>query len=566
MKIQLTRMLAATLLFATIREVIAQGTAFTYQGQLVSSGAPASGIYNLSFTLFTVPAGGSAAAGPVITNGVIVTNGLFTVTIDFGSGVFIGQTNWLEIGVETNGVNTFTTLAPRQQLTPTPYAIFAHTASNLLGTLPAVQLSGVVSTSILPGFQYPYVTISGGGGNSAVGFATVGGGSGNTANGGGGSTVSGGGGNTASGYSATVGGGNNNTAAGNYSTVPGGNANEAAGQYSFAAGQQAQAVNQGAFVWADSQNAPFTSTANDQFLIRAQGGVGINTNNPNGAALAVNGAMTANSITAGSFSGNGGGLTNLNAAQLTGSPAGTPPANVSLVLNMVWIVPGTFVMGDTSSDPDYQSDEGPQTVVTLTNGFWMGQHPVTQGEYLAVIGSYPSYFTGDLSRPVEVVNWFDATNFCYTLTQRERSAGRLPTGWAYRLPTEAEWEYCCRALNTSRFYFGDDPGDSASLTNYAWYSVNSGGSTQPVGKLLPNAWGLVDMVGNVFEWCQDWYGAYPGGSVTNPQGAATGSNRVLRGGSWYDGAASCRSAQRYGINPSFANYGDGFRVVLAAGQ
>ena len=183
------------------------------------------------------------------------------------------------------------------------------------------------------------------------------------------------------------------------------------------------------------------------------------------------------------------------------------------VLNMVWIVPGTFIMGAPSSDPDYRSDET-QHVVTLTNGFWMGQHPVTQGEYLAVTGTNPSYFTGDLSRPVEQVTWFNATNYCSNLTQNEQSAGRLPAGWVYRLPTESEWEYCCRALTTSRFYFGNDPGDGKSLTNYAWYSVNSGGTTQPVGELLPNAWGLVDMAGNVFQWCQDWYGAYPGGSVT----------------------------------------------------
>ena len=201
---------------------------------------------------------------------------------------------------------------------------------------------------------------------------------------------------------------------------------------------------------------------------------------------------------AGVINGNGAGLTNLSAAQLTGFSYVTPPAGGGPILNMVWIVPGTFIMGAPTSDPDYVSDET-QHVVTLTNGFWMGQHPVTQGEYLAVIGSNPSYFAGDLSRPVEQVTWLNATNYCYLLTQQEQSAGRLPAGWVYRLPTESEWEYCCRALNNSRFYFGNDAGDGNSLTNYAWYSVNnfSATTTQPVGQLLPNAWGLVDMAGNV---------------------------------------------------------------------
>ena len=122
----------------------AQTTAFTYQGQLVSSGVPLTGTYNLTFSLFNVANGGSAIAGPVTTNGVPVNNGLFTVTIDFGGSVWNGQTNWLQIGVETNGATSFTTLAPRQQVLPAPDAIFAYSASNLLGTLPAVQLSGTV--------------------------------------------------------------------------------------------------------------------------------------------------------------------------------------------------------------------------------------------------------------------------------------------------------------------------------------------------------------------------------------------------------------------------------------
>jgi formylglycine-generating enzyme required for sulfatase activity len=135
----------------------------------------------------------------------------------------------------------------------------------------------------------------------------------------------------------------------------------------------------------------------------------------------------------------------------------------------------------------------------------------------------------------------------------------------YRLPTEAEWEYCCRALTTSRFYYGNDPNYS-SLANYAWYLDNSDDTTHPVGQLLANPWGLVDMAGNVREWCQDWYGPYPGGNVTNPQGPASASSRVNRGGSFVQPAWACRSATRGYSDPSLRYVSTGFRVVLAPGQ
>jgi formylglycine-generating enzyme required for sulfatase activity len=146
----------------------------------------------------------------------------------------------------------------------------------------------------------------------------------------------------------------------------------------------------------------------------------------------------------------------------------------------VWLPAGTFTMGSPSSEQDRYSDEGPQTLVTLTRGFWMGRYEVTQGEYLAVMGSNPSWFTGDTNRPVEQVSWNDATNYCAKLTQRERAAGRLLAGWEYRLPTEAQWEYAARAGNTNRFSYGDDPGYT-ELGNYGWYSSNSGGATHGVG-------------------------------------------------------------------------------------
>jgi formylglycine-generating enzyme required for sulfatase activity len=213
----------------------------------------------------------------------------------------------------------------------------------------------------------------------------------------------------------------------------------------------------------------------------------------------------------------------------------------------------------------------------------MGKYEVTQGEYLALTGNNPSFFTTndfsgnpidpDLNRPVELVSWKDATDYCATLTQRDRVAGRISTNSVYRLPTEAEWEYACRAWTSTRFSFGDDPGYT-NLTNYAWDDDNSGRMTHPVGQKLPNPWGLYDMHGNVWEWCQDWFGLYPGGIAVDPQGPATseddGASRVIRGGIWYGWSGSaryCRSAFRYDRHPIDWNiFFIGFRVVLAPGQ
>ena len=231
----------------------------------------------------------------------------------------------------------------------------------------------------------------------------------------------------------------------------------------------------------------------------------------------------------------------------------------------VWLPAGQFTMGSPTNEVDRSGDEGPQTGVTLTRGFYMGRYEVTQGEYLSVIGSNPSYYTGDTNRPVEQVNWTEANNYCAQLTARERSAGRLPSGWAYRLPTEAEWEYASRCGSTNRFSYGDDPGYT-QLGNNAWYNANSGGAAHTVGGKLPNRWGLYDMSGNVWEWCSDWYSTYPGGNVTDPSGSVSGSHRVVRGGSWYDTAYYCRSARRLINDPSDRYNNHGFRLVLAPVQ
>ncbi len=257
-----------------------------------------------------------------------------------------------------------------------------------------------------------------------------------------------------------------------------------------------------------------------------------------------------------------------------------PPAN------MVFIPPGTFRMGSPENEVD-RGAEGPQTAVTISRGFWIGKYEVTQGDYLAVMGSNPSEFTTnygyaeDLARPVEQVSWNDAVAYCAQLTERERLAGRIGTNGVYRLPTEAEWEYACRGWTSTRFSYGDDPGYT-NLTYYAWYEGNSAQTTHPVGQKLPNPWGLYDMHGNVWEWCQDWWSqSLPGGSVVDPTGPDSAdpewldpSYRVIRGGSYmrfdfYDDPGECRSAARILRSSEDTAYGSGsfgFRVVLAPGQ
>ncbi|HYT60529.1 MAG TPA: formylglycine-generating enzyme family protein [Haliangiales bacterium] len=235
--------------------------------------------------------------------------------------------------------------------------------------------------------------------------------------------------------------------------------------------------------------------------------------------------------------------------------------------NMAFIPPSTFRLGSPTNEIGRAADEGPQTTVTITHGFWLGKYEVTQREYLAVIGSNPSGFPGDLNRPVESVSWLDATNYCAKLTEQDQSAGRIPPGSHYRLPTEAEWEYAARAGTSTRFSYGDDLAFTG-LTNYAWYAVNSGNTTHPVGQKTPNPWGLYDMEGNVLEWCLDWYGPYPGGFETDPQGPASNAIgvKVIRGGAWDGFETDCRSARRgiEGVHPFIHDFILGFRVVLAA--
>ena len=217
-----------------------------------------------------------------------------------------------------------------------------------------------------------------------------------------------------------------------------------------------------------------------------------------------------------------------------------------LQMKFCWCPPGTFTMGSPASEAGYDSDED-QVSVTISNGLWMGKYEVLQGEYRTVMGNTPSHFSSSDRRPVETVSYTEATEFCRKFTEQERRAGRLPADWEYRLPTEAEWEYACRAGTTTRFCCGDSESE---LENYAWFSSNSGSATHPVGEKQPNAWGLHDMHGNVWEWCQDWYqDKLPGGG--DPVGPQSASVRVTRGGSWYVAAGSCRSAYRRRYSPEF---------------
>jgi formylglycine-generating enzyme required for sulfatase activity len=226
-----------------------------------------------------------------------------------------------------------------------------------------------------------------------------------------------------------------------------------------------------------------------------------------------------------------------------------------LSMDMLWVKPGTFTMGSPSSEKDRYDNETLHAV-TLTQGFYLGKYEVTQSQWENVMGSNPSDSKG-AHRPVESVPWTEVTAFCAKLTASERTAGRLPAGMTYQLPTEAQWEYACRAGTRTAFSFGD------SLTSrQANTSGGLRGSTSDVGKYAANAWGFHDMHGNVWEWCSDWYADYPAGAARDPVGPAGGSYRVRRGGSWIYPAHIARSAIRPRGGPAVSVNDLGFRLSL----
>ncbi|MDB9545188.1 SUMF1/EgtB/PvdO family nonheme iron enzyme [Microcystis aeruginosa CS-1036] len=227
-----------------------------------------------------------------------------------------------------------------------------------------------------------------------------------------------------------------------------------------------------------------------------------------------------------------------------------------ITLEMVNLPAGEFLMGSPDSDPDARSYEKPPHQVQV-NSFAIGKYPVTQAQYEAVMGTNPSHFKNNPQNPVEQVNWNDAQAFCRKLSQI--------TGKTYRLPTEAEWEYACRAGTTTRYYFGDDANQ---LGDYAWYDGNSQKTTHPVGQKKPNAWGLYDMSGNVWEWCEDdWHDNYIGAPKDGSAWLKNGNNcSPVRGGSWCVNPNYCRSAFRSPYDRRDDDGNLGFRVVCGAGR
>jgi formylglycine-generating enzyme required for sulfatase activity len=285
------------------------------------------------------------------------------------------------------------------------------------------------------------------------------------------------------------------------------------------------------------------------------------------------------------------------------------------LLPMNWISPGTFIMGSPESEKGRKTDENPQTTVTLTKGYWLGITEVTIGQWKAVTGvrlrdkvnkmlndetlydfeggkkqkirDYMHFdrdnpdkimANEDESLPMYFVSWNEAIGFCQKLNLQEHAKGRLPAGYEYTLPTEAQWEYACRAGTTGATYALPENADSndESLDGIAWYRKNSikgytGKGLGPtaagpriVGTKQPNKWHMYDMLGNIWEWCRDWYGPYPGGAVTDPVGPQTGTYRANRGGSWGSGISDERSANRAKNPPNEDSAYRGFRIALSA--
>jgi formylglycine-generating enzyme required for sulfatase activity len=256
------------------------------------------------------------------------------------------------------------------------------------------------------------------------------------------------------------------------------------------------------------------------------------------------------------------------APRFGGTKAGQVRDDNSLKMKLVWCPPGQFMMGSPEGEKD-RSDNENQVQVTLTKGFWLGQHEVTQAEWRRVIQTTPwsgqQFVEQGDNYPATFVSWFDAMKYCEKLTEREHSAGRVPSDSRYTLPTEAQWEYACRAGVKSAFSFGDDELDTRDYAWFTWNADNGGEKyAHSVGQKKANPWGLYDMHGNVWEWCRDIYvKGLPGG--TNPEVAAGASGRVARGGCWFSAAYGCRSAFRGGgggFLPSNRGNAAGFRVAL----
>ena len=216
---------------------------------------------------------------------------------------------------------------------------------------------------------------------------------------------------------------------------------------------------------------------------------------------------------------------------------------------MIAVKGGTFTMGATAEQTGADYDESPTHSVTLSD-YYIGETEVTQELWQAVMGSNPSYHTGNMQRPVEIVSWNDCQTFITKLNEL--------TGESFALPTEAQWEYAARGGKSTKGYLYSG---SNSIADVAWYSGNSSNTPHPVKSKSPNELGLYDMSGNVYEWCADWHGSYSSTSQTNPVGPSTGTYRILRGGSCYENATTCRIANRYYGTPNFTHGDYGLRLA-----
>lgn len=233
-------------------------------------------------------------------------------------------------------------------------------------------------------------------------------------------------------------------------------------------------------------------------------------------------------------------------------------------VKMCWIPPGEFVMGSPEVEMG-RRDEETQHKVIITQGFWLGKYEVTQEQWQAVMGNNPSKFNGK-NLPVEQVSWNMISGSGGFL---EKANNNATTGERFHLPTEAQWEYACRAGTQTSLNNGKEittaNGDCRNLHEVAWYKANSEGKTHPVGKNNANAWSMQDMHGNVWELCKDWKGTYPTGAVTDPQGADSSPFRVVRGGCWNNDARFCRTAYRYhNYKPSNISSSIGFRLARSS--
>ncbi len=222
-------------------------------------------------------------------------------------------------------------------------------------------------------------------------------------------------------------------------------------------------------------------------------------------------------------------------------------------LEMIRVNPGTFTMGAEADASNRRPDRKPHRV-TISRSYYLGRFPVTQEQWRAVMGDAPSHFSGEANLPVENVSWFEAGAFCEKLTEMARRSGAIPDGWAFALPTEAQWEYACRAGTTGGHY-----GD---LDTVAWNEHNAGRRTHPVGLKPANAWGFHDMLGNVWEWCADGYAPYTGDAATDPRGPADAKERAFRGGCWNHADPFCTADFRHHRPPQHKLGDLGFRVAL----